>query len=208
MKKIPDGIKNIIFDLGGVLIDIDANRTIEAFRVLGLPDLIKPGGWGYHHAVFLDMEKGLLSNEEFRDGIRALLPNPVSDEDIDRAWCAIMIDFPEERIELLHKLRSRYNIYLFSNTNAIHIDHFRALFKKKFGYPMSDLFVMEYFSNEMKLRKPALESYLYVLNDAEISPAETLFIDDLDKNSEGARQAGMYAVWLSPETDLNSIFEN
>ncbi len=206
MKKIPNNIKNIIFDLGGVLINIDANRTINAFNELGLPDLIQPGGWGYNHDVFLNMEKGLLSVDEFRDGIRSLLPKPVSDHEIDKAWCAMMIDFPSKKIELLHQLKSKYELYLFSNTNMIHVNNFHGIFEKKFGYPMSDLFVKEYFSNDMNLRKPCIESFQYVLDDAKLNPSETLFIDDLNENTEGAKKTGMHAIWLDPKMDLISIF--
>ena len=206
MKIFPNNIKNIIFDLGGVLIDIDANRTINAFNELGLPDLIQAGGWGYNHDVFLNMEKGLITVNEFRDGIRSLLPKSVSDQKVDEAWCAMMIDFPTKRIELLHQLQSKYKLYLFSNTNAIHVNHFHEMFEKKFGYPMSNLFVKEYFSNDMNLRKPCLDSFQYVLNDANLIPGDTLFIDDLNENAEGAKTAGMHSLWLTPEMDLISVF--
>lgn len=198
--------KNIIFDLGGVLLQIDAQRTIHAFRQLGLPDLIKPGGWGYHHPVFLEMEAGRLSNEQFRAGIRELLPQPATDEAIDVAWCAMIIDYVPERIELLRRLSGQFNLYLFSNTNAIHINHFQRLFGQRFGHALSDLFLKDYYSSEIGLRKPAPESFEYVLADAGLNAAETLFIDDSDANVEGAKKTGMSTIWLTPESDLLSFF--
>lgn len=114
--------------MGGVLLNIDAARTIEAFRKLGMPDLINPGGWAYRHEVFLQMEQGQISEEMFRDGIRALLPDPVKDEDIDAAWCAMIIDYAPEKIEVLQQLRKDYQLYLFSNTNSIHIRYFQRIF--------------------------------------------------------------------------------
>lgn len=202
MKQIPSGTKNIIFDLGGVLLDIDPERSIAAFHELGMADLIKPGGWGYDHEVFLRMEQGLLSEQEFRDGIRALLPGHASDAQIDQAWCAMLIHFPSEKIGLLKKLAPQYRLYLFSNTNSIHIRYFHELFLKEFGFPLTKLFVKDYYSSDIKFRKPDLKSFQYVLNDAALVPTETLFIDDLDKNTEGAALAGMNTVCLKPGMDL------
>ncbi|MCW0483789.1 HAD family hydrolase [Gaoshiqia sediminis] len=208
MNELNATVKNIIFDLGGVLLDIDPDLSIEAFRKLGMPDLIKPGGWGYHHEVFLNMEQGLLSDDEFRNGIRALLPRPVSSELIDEAWCAMIIDFPLQKVQLLQKLQADYRLYLFSNTNSIHITCFHQLFREKFNFSLSDLFVKDYYSSEIGLRKPSLESFGFVLNDAGLLPAETLFIDDSGKNIEGAQQAGMQTVHFTPGMELSAIFGN
>lgn len=196
------GIKNIIFDLGGVLLDINPQRTIQAFRKLGMSDLIKPGGWGYEHEVFLKMEQGLLSDREFRDGIRALLPRPVTDTEIDEAWCAMLLRFPPEKISLLKKLAPRFGLYLFSNTNSIHIRYFHELFRKEFGFFLTELFVKDYYSSDIKLRKPDPESFRFILNDAELNPSETLFIDDLDTNTESAVLTGMHTICLKPDMDL------
>ena len=124
MEQILQEVKNIVFDLGGVLLDIDPQRTVKSFETLGLTNVIKPGGWGYKQEVFLHMEEGKLTDGEFRDGIRELLPGPVLDAEIDAAWCAMLIDFPAERVTLLKQLESKYNLYLFSNTNNIHVNYF------------------------------------------------------------------------------------
>jgi len=205
MKKIPDGIKNIIFDLGGVLLDLDTQRSIQAFRELGMPDLIRPGGWSYDHEVFVKMEQGLLNEHEFREGVRALLPKPATDMQIDQAWCAMLIDFAPEKIRLVQKLKPRYRLYLFSNTNSIHIKYFHELFRKKFGFSLSELFVKDYYSCDIQIRKPNLESFQRVLNDAMINPGETLFIDDSDKNTAGAAQAGMQTICLKPPMELKDF---
>ena len=200
-----NGVKNIIFDLGGVLLDLDVNSTIQAFQELGLPDIIKPGGWGYHHEVFLKMEQGFLTDDEFRNGIRSLLPQPASDAEINHAWCAMLIDFAPEKINLLQQLSSQYQLYLFSNTNSIHITYFHGIFKQKFGFSLSDLFVKDYYSSDIQLRKPGVESFQYVLNDAGLTPSETLFIDDSDKNIEGAKLAGMQALHLTSAKSLLNV---
>jgi putative hydrolase of the HAD superfamily len=206
MEQILQKVKNIVFDLGGVLLDIDPERTVKAFQTLGLTNVIKPGGWGYQQEVFLQMEEGKLTDNEFRDGVRKLLPTPVSDAEIDRAWCAMLIDFPADRVALLRQLKSKYNLYLFSNTNSIHVSFFHKLFHQKFGFSMSDLFVKDYYSNEINSRKPALESFQIVLNDAALNPPETLFIDDSKDNVEGAEQAGMHAFHLNGDISLQQLF--
>ncbi|MGQ7869766.1 HAD family hydrolase [Sunxiuqinia sp. sy24] len=206
MKKIPQDVSNIIFDLGGVLLDIDSQRSINAFESLGLINAIDSGGWGYQHEVFLNMEKGLLTDEQFRDGIRELLPEPATDEAIDKAWCAMIIDFSEDRISLLHELKTTYKLYLFSNTNNIHLNHFQAMFQQRFGFPISNLFVNDYYSHVLNHRKPSLESFQTVLNDAGLNPQETLFIDDSKENTLGAQKAGMHAVHFTMKQSLHALF--
>ncbi|WP_299578393.1 HAD family phosphatase [uncultured Sunxiuqinia sp.] len=206
MNKIPQEVNNIIFDLGGVLLHIDAQRSIKAFESLGLTNAINHGGWGYQHEVFLQMEKGLLSDEQFRNGIRELLPEPASDEAIDKAWCAMIIDFSDDRINLLHELKKSYKLYLFSNTNNIHLNHFQTLFQQRFGFPISDLFENDYYSHVLNQRKPSVESFQTVLNHAGLNPQETLFIDDSKENTLGAEKAGMHAVHLTMEQNLQALF--
>lgn len=206
MKAFDKHIKNVIFDLGGVLLDIDPDRTIQAFRQLGMPDLIKPGGWGYHHEVFLNMEQGLLTEEEFRQGIRELVFDRVTDSQVDAAWCAMIIDFPDAKIKLLQQLQQEHRLYLFSNTNSIHIAHFQRIFREKFGFSLSDLFVKDYYSNEIGIRKPAPEAFKYVLGHAGLNPDETLFIDDSDQNILGALQTGMHTIHFTPGMVLADVF--
>ena len=200
-----NSVKNIIFDLGGVLIAINPGKTIQAFRAMGMPDLIKPGGWGYHHPVFLDMEAGKLSDEQFRSGVQQLLPQPVSDEAIDAAWCAMILDYFPERIEQVKRLSAVYRVYLFSNTNAIHIRHFQEKYQRVFGHDFPELFVKNYYSNEIGLRKPDQASFEYVLNDAGLKAEETLFVDDSNANAESAKKTGMNSIWLTPDYDFSTI---
>jgi putative hydrolase of the HAD superfamily len=129
------------------------------------------------------------------------------DTEIDAAWCAMLIDFPAEKIEMLQQLQKHYQLYLFSNTNSIHIRYFHRLFRDKFGYSLSDLFVKDYYSSEIQLRKPTQESFQFVLNDADINPSETLFIDDSDQNIAGAELAGMYAIHITPEKSLTDLLK-
>jgi len=135
-----------------------------------------------------------------------LLSHPVSDKEIDKAWCAMLLQFPPGKITLLRELAPRYRLYLFSNTNSIHIGHFHELFRKQFGFHLTELFVKDYYSSEIKLRKPNPEAFRYVLNDAGLNPAETLFIDDFEQNIATARNAGYFVLHYIPGTDLTGFF--
>ncbi|MFV0553265.1 MAG: HAD family hydrolase [Mangrovibacterium sp.] len=192
----------IIFDLGGVLLRIDPSKTIEAFRALGMPDLIREGGYSYDHQVFLDMEQGRISPDEFREGINELLPAPVSFAEIDAAWNAMLLDFVDERIELVKELRKAHQVFLFSNTNAIHQQCFQEKFFRQYGYAMPALFDEDFYSHEIGLRKPKAEAFQKVLKLAEISASETLFIDDLEANCEAARGVGMQAKCVQADEKL------
>lgn len=203
----PSQIRNIIFDLGGVLLNLSPQKTIEAFRQLGLPNVIGEGAWSYRHEVFLKMERGEISDAGFRDGIRELLPAFASDGQIDRAWNAMLLDFPPSKIDLLRSLKPRFGLYLFSNTNNIHITHFRNTFRGNFGFDIAELFDQVYYSHEIGLRKPTPGAFLYLLNDAGLVPGETLFIDDSEKNAAGAAEVGIQSVWLRPGMTAESVLD-
>lgn len=203
-----DGIKNIIFDLGVVILDIAPQNTVKALKELGLPDLVAANGLSYHHEVFYKMERGQISNDEFRNGIRSLLSKPASDKQIDNAWTAMLLDIPAERVKTIQELKSKYRIFLFSNTNAIHVEKFQADFKKDNQMEFSSLFEKDFYSNEIGLRKPDIESYQKVIELAGINPEETLFIDDSKDNIEGAQKAGLKGFWLQPDMELAKVFEN
>ncbi|MGQ8337377.1 HAD family hydrolase [Sunxiuqinia sp. A32] len=200
-------IKNIIFDLGGVLLDIDPLKTIQAFEKLGLSGVIDEGGWSYNHPVFLKLEQGQLSDVEFRNEIRSLLPSDTSDEEINAAWCAMIIDFPAEKVELLKALSNSFKLFLFSNTNTIHLSFFRQLFRKKFDIDLDDLFSDTFYSHEIGLRKPLADSFVHVINNAGIVAEESLFIDDSRQNTEGAEALGIQTIHLARDKKLHKIFE-
>ena len=206
MEQQLNGIKNIIFDLGGVLLDLDIEKTVRAFQALGLKDVIKPGGWGYRNKLFTDMEKGLITENEFRDQIRDLLPNPATDQEIDDAWCAMLIGFQTPKIELLKYLQHDYRIFLFSNTNSIHLEYFRKLYRDTFGTELDDLFSKAFYSHELKTRKPDLEAFLDVIQKGGMVAHESLFIDDSKMNIEAAKGLGIQTYWLKNGNELTTFF--
>lgn len=202
-----EGIKNIIFDLGGVLLNIDPQRTIEAFSKLGMEQLIGHRGLSYDHEIFYQMEQGKISAEEFRTGVRKLLVKLVTDEQIDEAWTAMLLDFPKIRVELVQELRKSFQIFLFSNTNAIHVAKYHANFEKQHGFAVSSLFTRDFYSNEIGYRKPTHESFHKIIQLSGITPGESLFIDDSQANVEAAIACGLKGLWLEPGQKVEEIFQ-
>ena len=201
------GIKNIIFDLGGVLLNIDPNKTIEAFGQLGMEQLIGDKGLTYDHEIFYLMEQGKVTPDEFRNGVRKLLSQEVTNDQIDDAWTAMLLDFPKIRVELLQKLRNGFGLYLFSNTNAIHVAKYQSIFRNQYGFEVSSLFDKVFHSNEIGFRKPSLESFQEVIRLSRIRPEESLFIDDSPANVEGAIACGLKGYWLQSGQKVEEIFQ-
>lgn len=206
--KLPlEGIKNIVFDLGNVLLNLDFDASIKAFRRLGLRDEVVDSQQAYADPVFYDLEVGRVTPEKFRARVRQILNNhDATDGEIDDAWSAMILDIPPRRVEVLKKLQSKFRIYLFSNTNIIHITKLHKQFRAEHGIEFSSLFVKDYYSHELHERKPELSSYRKMMALAGIQPEETLFIDDLEKNIRGAKMAGMKTCWLTNGTEIVDLF--
>ena len=192
-------IKNIIFDLGGIFINIDFARTERAFTELGLSNFNVY--FTQHHAsnLFELLETGKVSPAEFCDAFRKETGMNISNEQIIHSWNELLLDFPLERIEWLGKIRNKYNIYLFSNTNQIHYDSFIESFTNQTGLKdFNSYFIKAYYSHELGLRKPYPESFQYILDEQNLVAEETLFIDDTLKNVEGAKAIGLQTIHLAP----------
>ena len=205
--EILNGISNIVFDLGGVLLNIDPKKTIEAFGQLGMKQLIGDKGLTYDHEIFYLMEQGKITPGEFRNGVRKLLPVEVSDERIDEAWTAMLLDFPTTRVQLLQNLRGKFGIFLFSNTNAIHVAKYQSIFRNQHGFEVTALFEKTFHSNEIGFRKPTPESYHEIIRLSGIDPEKSLFIDDSLANVEGAIACGLKGYWLKPGENIEEIFK-
>ena len=200
-------IQNILFDLGGVLLTIDAPKTIEAFTRLGWQEVSTKSASNGGYPVFENLETGKDNVEQFRANIRKVLPGKVSDEEIDQAWNAMLVDFPTHILEYVESLKPRYKLYLLSNTNELHVKRFREIFFLKFGYDLDSLFVKAYFSNEIGFRKPDARAFVSVLNDASIRPEETLFVDDLKINTEAAGQLGIKVLHIEADKLMDYLPE-
>lgn len=190
----------ILLDLGGVLIDVDYQATARGFRDLGHPDFERLYSKAQQDHLFDGFETGALSPAEFRDRIRQVLDPALSDTVIDANWNAMLGSVPSERIQLVHRLKERYQVLLLSNTNAIHVPAFEAIIARENGITdFKQLFHGAYYSCEIGLRKPDASSFLHVLEKHVADPAHTLFIDDSIQHVVGARNAGLHAEHLELE---------
>jgi HAD superfamily hydrolase (TIGR01509 family) len=197
------GIKNIIFDLGGVIINLDNQRTTDAFVALGLKNIKEYFGHGHAAAFFKDYEVGKLTDRQFIDAIRQAGGLTATDQAIVNGWNALLLDFPPERIHLLRQLARNYRLFLFSNTNALHLAALREIYTKTFGSgSLEDLFEKTYYSHLLGLRKPDMASYEHILEENGLNGPETLFVDDAIINVEGAEQAGLKGLFLRPGISL------
>ena len=197
------GIKNIIFDLGGVIINLDNQRTEDAFTSLGVKDIRSYFGHGHASSFFKQYEVGGISDQQFIDSIRQLTGITVPDQAIIDGWNALLLDFPPERIQLLKHLRKTYRTFLFSNTNALHLAALQQIYVNTFGGgSLEDHFEKTYYSHLLGLRKPDLASFEYILKENQLDPAETMFVDDAIINVEGAEKAGLRGLFLRPGVTL------
>lgn len=204
-----ESIKNIIFDLGNVIINIDTEKTADEMRKLGFTDFEKTYSLLSQTNLFDSLEKGLISPEQFQKEINSQLITTVSPEKIDKAWGAMLLDFPKERIDLLQNLNNKYRLFLLSNTNEIHYHQYNNDLVKQFGFGLNSLFEKAYYSFELGMRKPDTEIFEYLLKDSNLNPFETLFIDDLDKNIETANRLGLNTIWidLAKNDNINKNLE-
>ncbi len=193
------GIKNIVFDLGGVILNLDNRRTEEAFTALGVKNFREYFGHGFAASFFIDYETGRITDRQFIDSVRQLTGLDVSDQAIIDSWNALLLDFPPERIQLLKNLRKSYRLFLFSNTNALHLAALQQIWSATFqGGSLEDYFEKTYYSHLLGMRKPDRESFQHILLENGLNGAETLFVDDAKINVEGAEQAGLKGLFLSP----------
>ena len=199
-------LDTIIFDLGGVVVNLDINRTINEFKNLGINNVehwIKPG---LHTDIFLQLEVGEISEGEFYRGIRALAGAEVSDREIRAAWCAMLVDLPAERVKVIEALKKTHKVLLLSNTNSIHVDYFDGFAN---GYSsMSHLFHNVYYSFQMHDHKPNASVFWSVIEKEELIPVKTLFIDDAKANIEAAQSTGLRIQLITPENRMEDIFRN
>lgn len=190
-------IKNIILDLGGVLLDVDYARTRDAFVDHGVSNFDELYQQSYSNPLFAGLEKGEMDHPEFYDQFRKTTNTNLEDQQIKDAWNAMLGKFREPAIEMLPELKLAYRLYLFSNTNAIHHKAFHDLFAREFHQADFDgFFHKAYYSHLLGHRKPDPESYRELCRLENIDPAETLFVDDTRVNIEGAEKAGLQVLHL------------
>ena len=191
--------------------DIDVKHTLKAFSALGIKNIENYFGHGFAASFFSDHEAGRISDEEFLKEIKKLLTGEnsgaaeISDQDVIDAWNALLLEFPPERIALLKELKSRYRLFLFSNTNAIHYNKFRQIYHNSFSGELEDLFEKAYFSHSLGHRKPDAGGFELIIKENGLDPKQTLFVDDAFINVEGALKAGLKGLYLPPGFFITDI---
>jgi len=201
MKKI----KSIIFDLGEVLLNISYQNTINEFEKLGIENSSSFYSKKLQNNMFNLLETGKISEDEFVSKIQNSCKN-ASEKEIIFAWNSMLLNLPENRIYLLKKLKSEYNIYLLSNTNSIHITAFKKRLGKEKYLEFYNLFDKVYYSHKIGHRKPNAEAFQLIIEENNLNSDEILFIDDSPQHIEGAKKLGINCYHLKEGEDVISLF--
>tara|TARA_B110000211_G_scaffold207006_1_gene242493 strand:+ start:986 stop:1609 length:624 start_codon:yes stop_codon:yes gene_type:complete len=187
-------IKNIILDLGGVLFDLSYEKTTDEFGKLGLSNAFSKAN---QIDIFDQIEEGKISPSEFFDGINSLCGKNHDHEVIKKAWNIMLLGMPKKRLELLIELKSKYRLFLYSNTNQIHIEKVWEILEEQLGVKnLDDHFEVVYLSNTLGIRKPKAEGFKHIVSTHQLKENETLFIDDSPQHVKGALKANIKAEWL------------
>ena len=199
-------IKNIIFDLGGVLLNIDYNKTISAFTELGIGNFDKMFSQFHADELFIKMETGKISDKDFRATLKKATGGKSSDDQLDAAWNAMILTFRTESLTALEELSKKYALFLLSNTNSIHLKYFQQVYTRDTGKPLLDAYFKKvWYSHELGLRKPGREIYEFALRDGGIVASETIFIDDTFDNIEAAKELGIKTHHLLPHERIEEL---
>lgn len=190
-------IRNIIFDLGHVILNIDPMPMVEAFSQLGAPDAETAFKEACTNGLIDAHAKGALPAAEFESRFQKLLNIQVPSPDFEAAFNRMLLDIPQERLELLALLKEKYRLFLLSNTNPIHLPYIQRYLKTLIGCGFEKYFEGEYYSHLIKLLKPDPASYKYVIKMNKLVPTETVFVDDALENIESAKKIGLQVIHIS-----------
>lgn len=204
----PAHIKNIIFDLGGVLLNIEPSITGKRLTEMGVQNLPQVLEKLASSRIYERLDTGALSDQGFRDEVRLACGINLSDDQVDEAWNALLLDFPAPRVQMLKELKENYNVYLLSNTNSIHFISYTKTFREVYGFEMKSLFEQLFLSYEMGVHKPDARIYRMALLKAGLKASETLFIDDSLANTEAAVACGLAAIHLKAGMEITDQVKN
>lgn len=195
----------VIFDFGGVIINIDYQATIDAFKNLGIDNFDRLYSQAQQSDLFDAIETGKISSQHFINGLLRILPSQITPNQVVHAWNAMILDIPKHRIEFLKELRTQTPIYLLSNTNEIHISKALREWQRVESASIETVFNKVYLSHEIGLRKPDVEVFQKVCQEQGLTPSKTLFIDDSIQHIEGAQKAGLQTYHLKPGEEIQTV---
>ena len=201
-------ISTLIFDFGGVLIDLDMNQSILNFKKLGVENVENYLSNFGQSGFFMQLEKGKISAEEFRSEIRKLTTNTITDKEIDDAWNAFLVRIPSEKLDIVYQLRKKFRVIMLSNTNAIHFPYAERTFFSYKNRSIDEYFDKCYRSYDMKMAKPDAEIFEAILNQEQVAPNQCLLLDDGPKNIEQAQKLGFQTYFVDPKEDLSFLLTN
>jgi putative hydrolase of the HAD superfamily len=203
-----NNIKNIIFDLGGVILNIDFTVTQREFVKLGIQNIDETFGQ-YHQIGFFDQfDRGEIDENEFLLNAQKLFPPHVSQQQIVDAWNAMLFDLPPKRFEYLQMLGKKYRLFLMSNTNSIHHQAYQKLVSETYGIEgLDSLFEKAYYSHKVKMRKPEKRFFDLILNENGLNASETLFVDDTSINTDAAEKYGIKGLFLKQNSEIEEAFK-
>lgn len=199
---------SIIFDLGGVIVNLNYGLTIQSLSKLAGYDITQQYSQQSQADVFSKFEVGRITAAEFRQGLMQLLQFEADDEAIDQAWSALILDFPLERIELLRQLGQQKRIFLLSNINELHLATSDRKFTEAVGNntgTLADQFERAYYSHLVRDRKPNSSIFQRVIDENNLDPAKTVFLDDTAHNLVGAQQVGLQTIQITQENPIESL---
>jgi epoxide hydrolase-like predicted phosphatase len=200
------GIQNVIFDLGGVIINLDVNRTISAFNKISEIPFETIYTQVKQDEIFSLLDKGKISTSDFLKEIKRQTRYQGPVQDLLEAWNAMLLDVPEERLDALVEMKHNYNTFLLSNTCEPHIEAFELELENEHGIKnFDDYFDKVYYSCRIGMRKPDKEIFEFVLNQNNLKPEETIFIDDSPQHVKGAGECGINAFLLQKNMSVNDL---
>ncbi len=203
MITLPTTTKAILFDLGGVLLNLQLHKTFTAFEQLGLYNFSKEFD-SYSGSPFIEQfEEGKITSEQFVETIKSRCNPNTTTAQILTAWNAMLGEFPLKKLALLQQLAKQYKLLLYSNTNALHVAHLHLYYNNLFGNnTMQHLFEKMYFSNEVGIRKPNPEGFTFILNEQHLEPNQVFYIDDGSMHIAAAKALGLHTYLTPQNADL------
>lgn len=201
-------IKNIIFDLGGVLVDLDFQKTAKAFKQLGVVNFDSVFSRCKQDRLIDEFELGQLSPQVFREKVKVHFNLNIADTEFDTAFNAMLIDLPKQRLDFVKSLRNEYKTFLLSNSNEIHTKKITEMCHAKHGVnSFKEYFDKEYYSHQIQKRKPSPETFLTLLDENNLQKSETLFVDDTLDFVLAAKNMGLHAMHIGDDEDVLEVME-
>ena len=202
-------IKNIIFDLGGVIINLDIHKTVSEFNKLSKLPFESIYTQQQQSIIFDSFDKGTISEKDFFEKIKHLIQTEAGNTQLIQAWNAMLLDFPAHRLSLLNELSKKYRLFLLSNTNETHIYEFEKTLRQQHQLNNLDSFFEKvYYSCRIGMRKPDADIFNFVLTENNLIPTETIFIDDSPQHLIGAKKTGITSYLLPKNEDIIQLINH